>query len=282
MNFLKFLLTRVFLKNLLIAFGIGFFLLIASLIWLRVFTHHGQALTVPDLTGLSLEEVDVITKAKKIRYTVTDSVFYKELPKGTVVKQNPHQGSKVKVNRTIYLSMNAINPERVTMPTVTGVSLRQARATLETYGLSLGKISYKPDIAVNIVLEQRINDTIINPGSMIIKGSAVNLVLGRGLSDQTTLVPNLVGIDVITSKELLADRYLNYGAIVYDNSVATGLDTLFAFVWKQRPDVAEATEEVRLQLGSNVDIWVTVDSTKLPQADSLLLEKNYNPDEENF
>jgi len=282
MDFLKFLLTRVFLKNLLIAIGIGCFLLLSSLIWLRVFTHHGQALTVPDLTGLSLEDAATVTKAKKIRFSVTDSVFFKDLPKGTVVKQNPRQGMKVKANRTIYLSMNAMNPERVTMPTVTGVSLRQARATLETYGLNLGKISYKPDIAVNIVLQQMLNDTIIKPGSMVIKGSDVNLVLGRGLSNQTTLVPNLIGIDVLTVKNLLADRYLNYGAIVYDNSVATGLDTLYAFVWKQRPDVANASEGVRLQLGSNVDIWVTVDSTKLPQSDSLLIDENYNADEENF
>jgi beta-lactam-binding protein with PASTA domain len=282
MNFLKFLFTRIFLKNLLIAFGIGILLLVASLIWLRIFTHHGQALTVPDLTGLNLDEVEVVTKSKKIRYNVTDSVFFKELPRGTVVKQNPRQGMKVKANRTIYLSMNAMNPERVIMPTVTGVSLRQARAILETYNLNLGKISYKPDIAVNNVLQQMINDTIIHPGSLVIKGSSINLVLGRGLSDQTTKVPNLVGIDVLSAKALLADRYLNYGAIVYDNSVATGLDTLFAFVWKQRPDVMQAAEEVRLQLGSNVDIWVTVDSTKLPQPDSLLIDKMYNPDEENF
>jgi beta-lactam-binding protein with PASTA domain len=279
MNFLKFLFTKVFLKNLLIAFGIGSFLLIATLIWLRIFTHHGQALTVPDLTGLSLDEVEIVTKAKKVRFNVTDSVFYRELPKGTVVKQNPRQGTKVKANRTIYLSMNAVNPERVIMPTVTGVSLRQARAILETYGLKLGKISYKPDIAVNNVLQQIINDTIAQPGNMVIKGSAINLVLGRGLSEQTTLVPNLVGIDVISAKELLADRYLNYGAIVYDNSIATAIDTIFAFVWKQRPDVED---NVRLQLGSNVDIWVTVDSTKLPQPDSVLIENTYNQDEENF
>jgi len=279
MNFLKFLFSRVFLKNLLIAFGIGSFLLIATLIWLRIFTHHGQALTVPDLTGLSLEEVEMVTKARKIRFNVTDSVFYRELPKGTVVKQNPRQGMKVKANRTIYLSMNAMNPERVIMPTVTGVSLRQARAVLETYGLNLGKISYKPDIAVNNVLHQMINDTIVQPGSLVIKGSAINLVLGRGLSEQTTQVPDLIGIDVLSAKVLLADRYLNYGAIVYDNSIATGHDTIFAFVWRQRPGVEE---EVRLQLGSNVDIWVTVDSTKLPQPDSLLIENMQNPDEENF
>jgi eukaryotic-like serine/threonine-protein kinase len=282
MNFLKFLLTKLFFKNLLIAIGIGTFLLLSSLIWLRVFTHHGQALTVPDLTGLNLDEVSIVAKAKKIRYTVTDSVFFKELPKGTVVKQYPKQGSKVKANRTIYLSMNAINPERIAMPTVTGVSLRQARAILETYGLSLGKITYKPDIAINNVLEQMINDSVIKPGSMVVKGSSINLVLGKGLSDQTTQVPDLVGIDVQTAKNKLADRYLNSGAIVYDNSILTGLDTLFAFVWKQYPDVENASSEVRLQLGSNVDLWVTIDSTKLPQPDTLMIDENDYPDAENF
>ncbi len=279
MDFLKFLLTRIFLKNLLIAFGIGLFLMIATLIWLRVFTHHGQALTVPDLTGLTLEEVEVVTKAKKIRYNVTDSVFFRELPKGTVVKQNPIQGMKVKANRTIYLSMNAINPERIVMPTVTGVSLRQARAILETYGLYLGKISYKPDIAVNNVLQQMINDTVIQSGSMVIKGSSIDLVLGLGLSDQTTLVPDLIGHTVVNAKDLLADRYLNYGAIVFDNSFVTAMDSLSAFVWKQRPEVID---EARLHLGSNVDMWVTIDSTKLPQPEMELIEEMENPDEENF
>ena len=279
MDFLKFLFSRVFLKNLLIAFCIGFFLLVSAFIWLRIFTNHGKALTVPDLTGLNLDEVEIVTKAKKLQYTVTDSVFFKELPRGTVVKQNPRQGMKVKANRTIYLNMNAMNPERVTMPTVTGVSLRQARAILETYGLNLGKISYKPDIAVNNVLQQMLNGTIIPPGSMVIKGSAIDLVLGRGLSDQTTLVPELIGADVTLAKGILADRFLNYGAIVYDNSIVSGLDSLFAFVWKQWPDAAE---EVRLQLGSNVDIWVTIDSTKLPKPDSLLIEEINNPDDENF
>ena len=279
MDFLKFLLTRIFLKNLLIAFGIGLFLMFATLIWLRVFTHHGQALTVPDLTGLSLEEVEVVTKAKKIRYNVTDSVFFRELPKGTVVKHNPVQGMKVKANRTIYLSMNAINPEKIAMPTVTGVSLRQARAILETYGLYLGKISYKPDIAINNVLQQTINDTLVQSGSMVIKGSSIDLVLGLGLSDQTTIVPDLIGQTILKAKDLLADRYLNYGAIVFDNSFVTGMDSLSAFVWKQRPDVIE---EARLHLGSNVDMWVTIDSTKLPQPEMELIEEMENPDEENF
>jgi eukaryotic-like serine/threonine-protein kinase len=279
MDFLKFLMTRVFLKNLLIAIGAAMVLILGSLIWLRIYTHHGQALTVPDLTGLSPEEVQVVVTAKKLRYMVTDSVFFRELPKGTVVKQNPESGSRVKELRTIYITLNAVNPERISMPTVTGVSLRQARAILETYGLNLGKISYKPDIAVNNVLQQMFNGKVIEPGEMIIKGSAVNLVLGKGLSDETTLVPSLIGKDIRTAKNLLADRYLNIGATVYDNSVSTGEDTLFSFIWRQEPGMEE---ESRLQMGSEIDIWLTTDSTRLPQPDSLNVDQIQILDDPNF
>jgi eukaryotic-like serine/threonine-protein kinase len=270
MDFLKFLLTRVFLKNLLIALGAGIIILFSSLIWLHIFTHHGQALTVPDLTGLTQEEVKIVTESKKLRFIVTDSIFYRELPKGTVVKQNPEPGFRVKEYRTIYLTLNAMNPEKIMMPAVSGVSLRQARAILETYGLNLGKISYRPDIAVNNVLQQLFNGIAIEPGEMIVKGSSVDLVLGKGLSNETTLVPELIGKDIRIAKNMLADRYLNIGASIYDSTIVTTEDSLIAFIWRQRPGIEE---ENRLQLGSNVDIWLTIDSLKLPQPDSLNIDQ---------
>jgi hypothetical protein len=265
MNFLKFLTTKRFFKNLLIAIITGVFIILGAFIWLRIFTHHNQTITVPDLTGLPVEDVKIITESKKLRFEITDSIFYKELPRGSVAKQNPKPGSKVKNNRRIYLTMNAVNPEKIGMPAVTGVSLRQARAIIETYGLVLGKISYKPNIAVNVVLEQHFNDSIIEVGTMINKGSKINLVLGNGLSAKSTLTPNLIGFSLFMAREFLADRYLNIGAVIYDNSMKTEEDSTSAFIWRQRPVFQEGN---RLQLGANVDVWLTIDSTKLPQPDS--------------
>ena len=269
MNFLNFLISKTFLRNLLIAAAIIIILFAGTLIWLRVYTHHGQAITVPDLTGLSQEEVKLILDSKNLRYEVTDSIFYKELPRGTVARQNPEPGSKVKEMRRIYLTMNAVNPEKVTMPTVTGVSLRQARSTLESYGLTLGKISYRPDPFTNRVLEQRLNDTVVHPGSKVLKGSQIDLVLGKGLSAETTAVPDLVGLSLFNARNMLADRYLNINAVIYDNTVTNEEDTVSAFIWRQRPPFHEGNT---IHLGANVDVWLTVDSTKLPQPDTLTIE----------
>ncbi len=261
MNFFRFLFSRIFLKNLLIALTLGIVLLIAIFIWLKVFTHHGQAITVPDLTGLTQDEVGIITRSKNLRYKVTDSIFFKELPKGTVAKQNPKPGSKVKENRRLYLTMNALNPEMVTMPTLTGVTLRQSRTTLESYGLNLGKISYKPHIAVNVVLEQSINGQPIESGSMVPKGAEIDLVLGMGLSNETTEIPDLMGFNLYFAREILADRYLNTGAVIYDETVVDDQDTANAFIWRQRPEFEQG---FRLHVGANIDLWLTTDSTRLP------------------
>jgi len=271
MNFLNFLISKTFLRNLLVAAAILIILFAGTLIWLRVYTHHGQAITVPDLTGLSQEEVQLILDSKNLRYEVTDSIFYKELPRGTVARQNPEPGSKVKEKRRIYLTMNAVNPEKVTMPTVTGVSLRQARSTLESYGLTLGKISYRPDPFTNRVLEQRLNDTLVHPGSKVLKGSQIDLVLGKGLSVETTAVPDLVGLSLFNARNMLADRYLNLNAVIYDNTVTNEEDTVSAFIWRQRPPFQEGNT---IHLGANVDVWLTVDSTKLPQTDTLTIEND--------
>lgn len=271
MEFIKFLFSKVFLKNLLIAVIIFIVILFSALLWLKIFTHHSQAITVPDFTGLHPEEVDIIARSKRLQIEIADSSYSTELLPGTVIRQNPVSGSKVKENRRIYLTMNALNPEKVVMPTVTGVSLRQAKAILETYGLFVGKLSYKPDIAINNVLEQRINDTIATPGHLVIKGSSINLVLGKGLSNETTVIPDLTGLSLHMAKELLMERYLNLGSVIFDENIQTEEDSLISFVWKQRPEFNQAS---RLNLGSNVDIWLTTDSLKLPVSEELLNLQN--------
>jgi eukaryotic-like serine/threonine-protein kinase len=97
----------------------------------------------------------MVTRASKLRLKVSDSVFISHEARGTVIDQNPAPNFRVKEKRTIFLTINAMNPERVSMPDVTGVSLRQARAIIETRGLEVGTLIYVPDIALNNVLRQQ-------------------------------------------------------------------------------------------------------------------------------
>jgi len=263
MDFLKFLISKLFFKHLFLAIVISFILLLVTFLTIRIYTRHGQALSVPDLRGKFETEVIEILLEQELIYEIVDSVYNNDYERGTVVDQNPPPEFQVKKGRTIFLTINAFIPEMTQMPEVVGVSLRQARAIVETAGLRIGRLSYLPDIAVNIVLQQKYKGDVIEEGDSIPKGAVIDLVLGRGVSDDKTAAPELIGLHLEAAVDKISVRYLNIGAIIYDGTVENEEDSLNAFIWKQRPVF---DSETLLNLGSAMDIWLTVDSTKLPDA----------------
>ncbi len=267
MDFLRFLTTKKFLRHLGLAAAIAIILLLGTLVWLKIYTHHGQAITVPDLTGLTEDEVVDVTSSRRLRFEVIDSVFSNEMPRGTVIKQNPGANSRVKKNRKIFLTMNAVNQEMVPMPQLVGLSFRQARLAMQNAGLIQGTIEYRPDYAKNNVLQQMHGESVIKQGTEITKGSVINLVLGMGLSSKTTRIPNLLGMGLEEATENIARYYLNMGAVTYDESLQNAEDSSGAFIWRQYPEFDDFR---RLNMGMEMDVWLSLDSTLLPGPDSTL------------
>lgn len=265
---LKFIFSRQFLRHLAIAFGSLLVLWIVLMVWLRFYTRHNEAYPVPDFKGLSIEEAGKLAFSRKLRFQIADSVFIREAQRGTIVDQNPQPGFKVKLNRTIFLTINAFSIPKIPMPQVVGVSVRQAQAILEAKGLKIGKLVYVPDFAQNNVLEQRFEGRSVIVNQLIDKGSSVDLVVGRGYSDQLTSVPKLVGQSKTKAENRIVSLYLNLGAVIYDQTLSTSADTLNALIWKQLPDPGR-----KVNLGSFVDIWLTVDSAKVAEADSLIINR---------
>jgi len=178
---LKNFLNHYVVKSILILAFLGVFIFWGTLAFLRFYTNHGEAIPVPNVVGLQKDEAGKILESYKMRWYVSDSVYVGSVNPGAVVNQNPEAGSGAKVNRNVFLVVNAISPEKVRMPNVVGVSLRQARTILEQQGLTLGRTTYVPDFAKDYVLKQLYQGKEIERGKEIVKGSAIVLVLGDGL-----------------------------------------------------------------------------------------------------
>jgi len=252
--------SKLFLVNFGIAIGITVVLVWVVMLVLKLYTHHGESVSVPDFVGLSIEEVEKMCDDKGFTFVINDSVYSEDVDKGAVVEQNPMAGFKVKEGRTIYLVVNAMGDEMVQMPDLRGISLRNAMAVMETYGLVAGNLRYVPDIAENNVIRQLHKGKEIEPGEKIKKGSKIDLVLGLGLSDERTSVPHLRGMTYKQAYNLLLDQFLNLGAVTYDSSVKNRKDSLDARVYRQLP----AADTInKINLGSNVDIWLTRDTALL-------------------
>lgn len=264
MDFLKFLLTKTFFKNLLLAAAIGVIIILITLVWLKIYTHHGRTIAVPNLTGLTIDEVDDVVSSRRLNYEVIDSIFATDMPRGTVVKQKPRPSSKVKVRRKIFITMNAINPEQVAMPNLVSLSQRQAVSVMENAGLVLGEISYKPDFAENSVLQQKINGSVIKEGALVEKGTSIDLVLGMK-SNESTTIPDLIGMDLNMAKSTISGKFLNFGLATFDKSVHNGNDSMNAMVYRQNPEYDGFTG---IKKGTEIFLWLTVDSTLLPAIDT--------------
>lgn len=268
MKFKEFILSKLFLKHLGLAVSIFIGFVLLMLLWLNIYTRHGQARPVPDFFGLSLQQTDSLARKTRMRYKIVDSIFTSRVPRGCIAEQNPKPGFKVKKWRNISLIINAFRPEMIAMPNLVDLPLNQAMAMIQNAGLEMGTLSYKPDLSINMVLSQKFGGREIAEGDSIQKGSVIDLVLGKGLSNQRTIVPDLIGLTLEPAREKIFSSSLNLGTYIYDNTIVTREDSINAFVYKQNP---EFNEESTLQLGSSIYLWLTVDSLKLPVDSTLIM-----------
>ena len=178
MTFFRFMFTKTFLKQVVIAFLAIVVLGFLILWWLRFTTNHNEKIPVPNLGKMTLDKVEEKLDEMDLRYEILDSANYNpDYPKYSVIDQIPKPGKFVKENRKLYLTLNPSGFRKVEVPDVLGRTRRQAEPTLLAMGFEIGKISYRPHISDN-VLEMRYNGERLDPGTSIQKTSVIDLIVG--------------------------------------------------------------------------------------------------------
>jgi len=181
MSLRAYLTSRVFFTQILAAIAIIATISFLFFHWLTYTTRHGQEITVPDLSKLSVEQAEEKLDAANLDYIILDTVDFKpDFPKLTIVEQEPKAGAKVKEGRKIYLKINAEKFTMVALPDLIEKTYRQAVPTLEAVGLQEGTITYKPYLGKDMVLEMRMNGKKLKAGDKVLKSSKIDLVLGDG------------------------------------------------------------------------------------------------------
>ena len=158
-NFFVKLIKNPYVLNLLLAVVVACGLIYGTLKWLDKYTRHNEAVVVPDVKGLKVEEAAEFFKNNNLRYNVIDSVFSKEVRPGASGELVPTAGSKVKEARIVFITVNALTSQMATIPEVEDLSFRQAYALLRARGFENVEIEYVPgdfkDLAVSVDLRGR-------------------------------------------------------------------------------------------------------------------------------
>jgi beta-lactam-binding protein with PASTA domain len=264
----KFVTSRPLWFSILLGIGliaVILFLFILSLNWI---TKHGEAKAVPAVTGKNINDVEKLLSDKGFETVIQDSIYYDSLPPGIVIKQVPDADEVVKVNRTVYVTINRFVPPDINMPNLIGFSFRNAEMQLQNLGLKLGDTTFKPDFAKNSVLDQLYNGNSIRPGDKIKVGSTISLVLGSGLGNEDMPVPKLIGFTLSEARMILEQNGLVLGVPMANPDVK---DSANAYIYRQSPmRKNEDGSMIRIRPGQMIDVWlqkdpIPVDSTNQDQ-----------------
>ncbi len=248
---------KVVLLNLLIAIVLVVVLLVVLRRWLNSYTEHGIETEVPQVTGLTLAEADILLSGSHMRVEVIDSTYSSKVPLGTIVEQNPAPESHAKRGRTVYVIMNARQRRQVALPDLIDVTYRQAQSTLRQVGLGVCEVRYEPSAYRDLVLDVQSPDSLtIAAGTLLTEGTQVVLVVGQGLGTEQVAVPDLAGLGLSDARSLLLATHLTMGAFTYDVQPDSTNEADYR-VYNQSPESG-----TKLREGQSVNVWLSTDMEK--------------------
>lgn len=183
-NFFVKLIKHPIVLNLLLAIVASCALLYGVLKYLDSYTRHNEAVLVPDVKGMMLEDAAPLFKAGQLRFEVIDSVFSKDVAPGSVVELVPKAGSKVKEGRIVFVTINALTAQMGRIPEVEDLSFRQAYALLRSRGFTTVEVEYVPgeykDLAIAVELQQ---GGTLNPDANVPLSAALKLIVSSGTTE---------------------------------------------------------------------------------------------------
>jgi beta-lactam-binding protein with PASTA domain len=182
MSLIKFIKSKEFLKQLIMAAGLVVLSVFIVFKWLIFTTNHDQKIEVPNLKKMSLADVEASLEELDLKYLVIDSASYNpDYPRKSVIDQDPESGDFVKENRKIYITLNPSGYKDVEIPDLYGRTKRQANSQLVAIGFKINPIDvYVADIAKDVVRGLEFNGKELEIGDKIPKNSMITLKLGDG------------------------------------------------------------------------------------------------------
>lgn len=181
--------------------------IVALYFWLDHYTRHGDSVEVPDVCGLYYLDADASLAESQMRSLVIDSMYIDTMSPGVVLDQVPRAGSSVKSGRTIYLTINALSPRKVTMPELKNLSYRQAEAIVKGLGLSAPQIIYWNSEYKDLVLNVMVDGRPVEAGDKLPVTARVVFSVGNGMYAPTRRLTaaDSLSVDSLSVDSLVVD-----------------------------------------------------------------------------
>ncbi len=219
-------------------------------VFLPFFTKHGESTTVPEVVNKNLLEAKKMLYEANLGYEVQDSQYQANLAPLTVLAQEPLPFEKVKPGRKVYLIVNQSTPPMVKIPEIMDVNIQQAKYMLENWKLKIGRLIYQHGEAKDAVIGIQYKGRAVKPGDKVLEGTALDIVVSKGLGEEKVPIPDLVGLNINDATNLLYSKGLSVGGTKYEKKHKKYKE---GEIFKQNPKYVENDSVPK---GTTFDLWI--------------------------
>jgi serine/threonine-protein kinase len=204
--------------------------------------HNRPLVQLPDIVGMTVEQAKEKLLMRNIDFEVISEQYSAEHKPGIILKQKPNPGDMVKESRPVYLTVSR-GSRLVSVPNIKGIQYRQAEIMLMNSHLKVGRIDsvYNEEFKVNTIIRQT-----PRPGTEMKLGEKVNITISIG-SENTVVVPELIGYSLEGIYQFVEARGLHLGNIVYEINELFDSRTII----KQSPAPGDTVQQ-----GSSINLTV--------------------------
>lgn len=183
--------------------------LIANYVIMPKIIGAGKEITVPDISGVLLDDAKGILRRAGMEIRITDELYSDKVEVGYVISQTPLPNTRVKFNKTVEVVLSK-GMEKSSVPIVKDLYLKDAVSLLEQAGFIVKDTMYtfSNEVTTNCAVNTQ------PPADVIMsKGSNVLLMISRGKKDDYIKVPYFVGMTPDSAKILAVSKKLVIGDI---------------------------------------------------------------------
>lgn len=183
-------------------FWLGLVLLISVIAAAGAFWYYVNVpeISMPNVEGRTEADAREILQGNGIKNIQVSSNHHPTVTQGLVISQDPKPDTRIKVTRTVTLSVS-LGQDLREVPAVIGQTLYNARISISVNELNVNdpvQEIYSDDYPVGVVVNQ---DPL--PGARLSKGLGVSLSVSKGPQPVIQQVPSLVGLTVEIAREEL-------------------------------------------------------------------------------
>ncbi len=205
------------------------------------FLGPGSQIAIPSLVGLSVADAKTQITSLGLLIDVSSQDFSEDVDKGLVITSIPGGGGHLPKNGTVHLVLSK-GKERISVPSISGMTQDAATTALINAGLKVGNISQAFDMKIPLGMVINGNPTA---SSLVRRNSIVDVVISKGV-EQIQLTSYVGKSSDQATNELTDAGFKVKNSYAYSESVPAGA------VISQSPDTAATADK-----GSTITVVIS-------------------------